>query len=114
MIEFDERSVGQEDSEGEETETNADELDLESDRSLSTVTKRAPASTKKKKNTKHRPWSEYEREAVKRNLHHILVLNQLPGKKAIEDCISKEPSLSTRSWRNVKDFCRNALKSMKF
>ncbi|KAJ8049630.1 hypothetical protein HOLleu_02461 [Holothuria leucospilota] len=110
-----------EESENEETEADAQSSepagnlvqDLNKAKERKTPKKHTTKTvSRKKKVTKHRPWTPEERQAVKRNLHHLLVLNTLPGKADIERCIAKEPALHSRTWRNIKDFCRNMMKSM--
>ena len=56
-----------------------------------------------------RPWSDEERAAVLRHLQTFIWLKKLPGKAAIDKCIESEGALGNRSWRNVKDFCRNLI-----
>ena len=57
-----------------------------------------------------RPWSKEEKEAVLRHLRRFILDSRLPGKEAIELCKEKEQHiLDGRSWRNIKDFCRNAV-----
>jgi hypothetical protein len=56
-----------------------------------------------------KPWSEEERAAVHRWLDKFLCQKQLPRKAAIIRCIDNEPALLSRSWKNVKDFCRNII-----
>ena len=63
-----------------------------------------------KKQAKRRPWSNKEREAVQRHLGKQLLFGDLPGKKEIEACLLSEQVLCSRTWTNVKDFCRNEIK----
>lgn len=50
-------------------------------------------------------WTQEEIEAVKR-LHHILIF-RLPGKEDIMKVMREYPVLHRRTWRNIKDYCRN-------
>lgn len=60
------------------------------------------------------PWSPEEREVVQKNLAHCLLLKKLPGKDDILPWLSKEPCLQHRTWRNIKDFVRNKLSSLRW
>lgn len=60
-----------------------------------------------------RQWTTEEKEAVFRHLGKFILLKALPGKKSIDDCISAEPILKNRSWRIVKDYCRNRITALK-
>lgn len=62
---------------------------------------------------KARPWSEMEKTAVLRHFRSHIVLAKIPKKEESEKCIKKEPCLSTRTWKNVKDFVRNRIISTK-
>jgi len=57
-----------------------------------------------------RPWSQEERDAVSRHLSGIMMRGILPRKEEIERCIGQEQVLQSRSWRNVKDYCRCKMK----
>lgn len=59
--------------------------------------------------TVKRIWSEDEKAAVLKHLQTSILLKKLPGKAAIDKCIESEGALANRSWRNVKDFCRNLI-----
>lgn len=59
---------------------------------------------------KKRPWTTAEKVAVDKHLGRLLDKNKLPGKKDITACMNAEAALKSRTWRNVKDFCRNKLK----
>ncbi|KAF3837837.1 hypothetical protein F7725_009605, partial [Dissostichus mawsoni] len=49
-----------------------------------------------------RIWTSEEIAAVERHLRRWIIMNQVPGKEACEDCISAEPqALSNRDWRAV-------------
>ena len=43
----------------------------------------------------------------------FLIMGKLPGKKEILACIESENDLHNRSWKNVKDFCRNLIETNK-
>ena len=57
------------------------------------------------------PWSTMQREAVFRHFMPSILRKIIPGKDQIEEVRIKETSLDTRSWRNIKDFIRNAIAS---
>jgi hypothetical protein len=41
----------------------------------------------------------------------LLLKNTLPGKQAIEELRQQHPVLNSRGWRNIKDFCRNRMRT---
>ena len=45
--------------------------------------------------------------------HRFLIMGKLPGKKEILACFESENDLHNRSWKNVKDFCRNLIETKK-
>ncbi|XP_033096323.1 uncharacterized protein LOC117100634 isoform X2 [Anneissia japonica] len=56
------------------------------------------------------PWTEKEAAAVMRHLGNHILTNIIPSKKDIDICLRKEgDTLYRRSWRNIKDFCRNKI-----
>jgi hypothetical protein len=57
-----------------------------------------------------RRWTDQEQEAVKQSLGKYLFVKSLPGKREIDECLSRHPVLCSRSWLNVKDFVRNSKK----
>jgi len=57
-----------------------------------------------------RPWSKEEKHAVARHLLSYFKTNRVPGKDKCEACISREPVLQRRHWKNVKYFIKNALR----
>jgi len=65
----------------------------------------------KRRKVIRRVWSKDEKEAVRSSFEHLYVTNTLPGKNDIVECISKNPCLVNRTWRQVKDFVRNAQKT---
>ena len=67
--------------------------------------------SKQHKPQKKRSWSDEERAAVDRHLGTHIEKNRLPGKMEIERCIRSESALKERTWKNVKDFCRNLMTS---
>ncbi|XP_071829640.1 uncharacterized protein [Apostichopus japonicus] len=105
--EIDQSNISTEEEEGEGTEDQLTAIK----RSKADKPHPARKQCKKKKTVTKRPWTEEQKAAVNRHLHHFMVLNQLPGKSKIDECISKEPVLSTRSWKNIKDYCRNTMKN---
>ena len=52
-----------------------------------------------------------EKDTVHRSLGKLIYQQILPGKKAITDCLESEPALQSRSWTDVKNFCRNQITS---
>lgn len=66
-----------------------------------------PEGAKTRRVIARRDWSGAEKAAVLHYFGDYVSRQKLPGKKEIEDCISKEEILCYRSWRNVKDFIRN-------
>jgi len=57
-----------------------------------------------------KPWSREEKEAVLRHFRQFILDSHLPGKRAIELCKQQQQHvLAARSWRNIKDFCRNEI-----
>lgn len=67
-------------------------------------------SDKRRKLQTRRPWSQDEKNAVLAHLEGYILRKQIPGKRQIDACIKAEPALNGRSWRNIKDFCRNSMK----
>ncbi|XP_029935963.1 M-phase phosphoprotein 8 isoform X2 [Myripristis murdjan] len=67
---------------------------------------------KTQKRTK-RLWSEEEQAAVKRQLGDFCKLVKVPGKKECDACLSAEPALRSRTWREVKYYVHNTIQSMK-
>lgn len=58
--------------------------------------------------TGRRSWSKAEQTAVLTSLGSIVRQQaRLPGKAEIIKCMTTEPILQGRSWKNIKDFCRN-------
>lgn len=73
------------------------------------------ASNKEEKNNSYRQrrlWTKEEKFAVEKHFLSTILRGKLPGAGAIKQCLSEEPVLSNRNWRNVKDFCRNRITSM--
>lgn len=62
---------------------------------------------KRRRDVKKIPWSDEEREAVLRHFQKHLLLKVVPNKKDCDKCLSAEPVLAKRSWKNLKDFVRN-------
>lgn len=59
-----------------------------------------------------RAWSAEEKKAVMKHLDNYILAKKLPGADAIRKCIDAEPALKHRSWKNIKDFCRNKITTM--
>jgi len=51
--------------------------------------------------------------AVHRHFDRFLIMGKLPGKKEILACFESENDLHNRSWKNVKDSCRNLIETKK-
>lgn len=66
-----------------------------------------------KTDRKAKPWSEEEKTAVLRHFRSHISLAKIPKKEESEKCLKKEPCLRTRTWKNVKDFVRNRITTMK-
>jgi hypothetical protein len=49
---------------------------------------------------------------VEKHLGAFIQAGKLPGKLQIEQCINAEKLLKSRSWRCVKDHCRNSIKKL--
>lgn len=64
------------------------------------------------KSRQKRAWLPEEKKAVMKHLENYILAKKLPGADAIRKCISAEPALKYRSWRNIKDFCRNKITTM--
>lgn len=60
-----------------------------------------------------RLWSEEEQAAVRRQFGDFCKLVKVPGKKDCDACLSAEPALNSRTWREVKYFVHNSIQSMK-
>ncbi|XP_041841745.1 uncharacterized protein LOC121654512 isoform X2 [Melanotaenia boesemani] len=67
-----------------------------------------------KQTTVKRSWTSEECGAVQKHLRNFIIMNQVPGKKDCEQCISAEPeALKNRDWRAVKFFIKNRITAMK-
>ncbi|XP_071833308.1 uncharacterized protein [Apostichopus japonicus] len=62
---------------------------------------------KTKQNTTKKPWTTEEKQVVARIFKSCFLKNNLPGKDKIMTAIHAEPTLQSRTWRNIKDFIRN-------
>lgn len=60
-----------------------------------------------------RPWSPEEKQAVLNHLGKYILQKKLPGADVIRKCIAAEPVLKCRSWKNIKDFCRNSITTIR-
>jgi hypothetical protein len=60
-----------------------------------------------------RKWSKEEKEAVDRHLLTQILRKRPPVKEEIIDCMSNETALSDRTWRSVRDHCRNRIAQAK-
>ncbi|XP_022112049.1 uncharacterized protein LOC110991147 isoform X2 [Acanthaster planci] len=57
---------------------------------------------------KRRPWTTAEKTDVQEGLRKFFQLRKVPDKLDIEAACTV--ALQTRTWRNIKDFCRNTMK----
>ena len=64
----------------------------------------------KKTQVFRKPWSEQEKNSVLKHLKVFIQMKKVPGKSDIESAMKKEPCLTERTSRNVKDFCYNLIK----
>ncbi|KAM9448689.1 M-phase phosphoprotein 8 isoform 2-T2 [Salvelinus alpinus] len=62
---------------------------------------------------KRRPWSDAAKAAVKRQLGHFFSLMEVPGKRDCEVCLHNEPAVQDRTWRDIKNYVHNTVKSIK-
>ncbi|XP_055017813.1 uncharacterized protein LOC129411297 isoform X2 [Boleophthalmus pectinirostris] len=61
-----------------------------------------------------RPWTETEKNAVRRQMGKFMALRKVPGKNDCRMCIEKESaSLGARTWRDVKYFVYNEIIKIK-
>lgn len=81
------------------------------DDNASKVRSTTSSSNVPQKTTKRKAWSTDERDAIMKHFSGLILRNKLPGKTEIESVMVKEKSLHSRSWRNIKDFCRNCIVS---
>ena len=63
--------------------------------------------------TKKKEWTQEEKDVVSRHLGSYILRGNLSGKIIIVKCMEPERVLKNRSWRNIKDYCRNQIRSMK-
>lgn len=79
-----------------------------------TRTHQASHATSKQTTTRtpreKRPWSKDEIKAVKKHLHHCIILNKVPQKHDAELALASEPLLSHRNWKDLKYCVYNLLK----
>ena len=62
----------------------------------------------------HRPWTKQEIEAVLGCFEDRLKHLKLPGKREIEDCMTKNmEALSRRSWKDIKYYCKHYTDKLK-
>ncbi|XP_071810901.1 uncharacterized protein [Apostichopus japonicus] len=83
----------------------------ETDDNASKVRSTTSSSNVPQKTTKRKAWSTDERDAIMKHFSGLILRNKLPGKTEIERVMVKEKSLHSRSWRNIKDFCKNCIVS---
>ena len=64
-------------------------------------------------NAERKECTEEEEDVISRHLGSYILRGNLPGKIIIVKCMEKEWVLKNRSWKNIKDYCRNQIQSMK-
>ena len=64
---------------------------------------------KERKKFVRRKWSDEEQAAVYKHLGHFINAKNLHGRSAIDACKRAELVLENRTWRNIKDSCRNSM-----
>ncbi|XP_029558528.1 uncharacterized protein LOC115155749 isoform X4 [Salmo trutta] len=62
---------------------------------------------------KQRPWSDTAKAAVNRQMGHFISMMEVPGKRDCEVCLHNEPALRDRTWRDIKNYVHNTVKSIK-
>ncbi|XP_055727832.1 uncharacterized protein LOC129816889 isoform X3 [Salvelinus fontinalis] len=62
---------------------------------------------------KQRPWSGAAKVAVNRQMGHFISMMEVPGKRDCEVCLHNEPALRDRTWRDIKNYVHNTVKSIK-
>ncbi|KAM9488366.1 uncharacterized protein Hap1MRO34_005317 isoform 1-T1 [Clarias gariepinus] len=56
-----------------------------------------------------KPWSEGERDAVRKHLGKFITERRVPGKENCMRCVTAEKALAQRSWKDVKNFVYNSI-----
>ncbi|XP_070704434.1 uncharacterized protein [Pempheris klunzingeri] len=75
---------------------------------------RKTAKKRGKKTAVKRSWTSEECAAVERHLRKCIVMNQVPGKKECQRCITEEPqALASRDWKAVKYFIKNRITALR-
>src|SRR6218665_952703 len=69
----------------------------------------APRKKVQKKRRIQRRWSDQEKEAVKKHLLPLILREKVPLKADIMPCKQAEKVLANRTWRHIRDFCRNTI-----
>ena len=69
---------------------------------------------KRRKVSIKRKWTDLEIAAVTRNFKDSFRRLKVPGKQEIEEVKVREPALKDRTWRNIKDYVSNRIRTMKF
>ncbi|CAB1347272.1 unnamed protein product [Coregonus sp. 'balchen'] len=67
-----------------------------------------PVATPRKQKT----WSNEAQAAVRRQLGDFTKLMKIPGKRECDACLAAEPALQGRTWKDVKNYVHNTLKTM--
>ncbi|CAB1347273.1 unnamed protein product [Coregonus sp. 'balchen'] len=62
---------------------------------------------------KQRMWSDAAKAAVNRQMGHFISMMEVPGKQDCEVCLHNEPALRDRTWRDIKNYVHNTVKSIK-
>lgn len=56
-----------------------------------------------------KPWSEGERDAVRKHMGKFITERRVPGKENCMRCVTAEKALAQRSWKDVKNFVYNSI-----
>ncbi|XP_020314650.2 uncharacterized protein LOC109869147 [Oncorhynchus kisutch] len=76
-------------------------------------TQKLPVRTVPVRTSPVRPWSDAAKAAVKRQLGHFISMMKVPGKRDCEVCLHNEPAVRDRTWRDIKNYVHNTVKSIK-
>lgn len=104
-------------------EENWEEIDTENDLEQTNTNKRETKTKPKKKEIakgkkvqkaqrphQRRTWTPEEKDAMNRQMAVFWLRKKVPNKRDCDDCLSKEPDLNRRSWRDIKNYVYNVIK----
>ncbi|XP_033646694.1 uncharacterized protein LOC117305914 [Asterias rubens] len=95
----------EDDTEESEAESDGEESSREDNEDEAKQSSRSSSASVAVPKGKKRPWNTDEVCAIQ-TLTPILSM-RLPGKAEIEKVQKQHPALTGRTWRNIKDYCRN-------